>query len=234
MLQARGTGDGIGGSRCPVLVPDHAGILRMVDEGIAVVLIFRIDDIVAVDLLLTDGILFVPAEQHLHGPVLDDRLIGHVAGIPVAVLTVIAHAHVEESAGDVAFILVDGLEYFVGIARCLAGAQLRAVAGGIAGGAYFAIGIAGAAVVDIAVGGINVEEVAPGGGLLVEPALRPGMLAVPAVALLLIRAALAAIRTPLLVGIDIDDLAVGVAVGVGIGIEQAVVAHLCMPFNNIV
>ena len=98
-------------------VPDGASVLRVVDEGVAVVLVVSENDVVAVDFLLADGVLVAPAEEHVDGPGLDYRLVGHSAGAPVGVFVEVAHAHIHDGAGEIAFILVDRLEHGAGIAQ---------------------------------------------------------------------------------------------------------------------
>ena len=107
--QTRGAGDVVGAASLPVRVPDHAGILRMVNERIAVVLI-AVDGIVAVNLFLADGVFVAPAQQHGHGPGLDFGFVGHAARAPVVVFAVVAHAHVEVTAGNVTLVFVDGFK----------------------------------------------------------------------------------------------------------------------------
>ena len=204
----------------------------MVDEGVAVALIAE-DGVVAVDFLLADGVFVAPTQQHGHGPCLDFRLVGHGARAPPAVLAGIAHAHVEIAAGDVAFVLVDRLKHLTRIARRDTRPQFGAVARSVGGVVDLAVRIIRALPVDIAVGGIYVEEVAAGRGFLVEPALGPGVLAVPAVAFLVVSAAISA-EAVLDVGVDVPNLAVGLAVGVGEGIQKASIADHSMVLDDVV
>ena len=233
VLQTRGASDVIVGSPLPVLVPDHAGIFGMVDEGVAVVLV-AVDGVVAVDFLLADGVLVAPAQQHGHGPGFDVGLVGHAAGAPVVVFAAVAHAHVEVAAGDVTLVFVDGFKHLARVALRDARSQLGAVARGVGGVIDLAEGIVAALRVDEAIGGIHVEEVAAGRGALVEPALRPGVLAVPAVAFLFVFATQARAQAVFVVGIDVPNLAVGFAVGVGEGVDEAAVAHHVVAFDDVV
>ena len=56
-----GEGDRVGGGRFPVLIPNHACIFRVVDEGVAIVLV-TINGIVAIDLFLADRIFVTPTQ----------------------------------------------------------------------------------------------------------------------------------------------------------------------------
>ena len=100
--------------------------------------------------------------------------------------------------------------------------------------ADFAVGVVAALRVDKAVGGIHVEEVATGSGVLVEPTLRPGVFTIPAIAFLFVFAAQACVEAVLDVGINVPNFAVGLAVGVGKGVEEAVVAHHMVAFDDVV
>ena len=100
----------------PVGIPNGASIVRLVDEGVAVVL-NTINDVVSGDFLFADGVLFAPTHQHLDGPLLDDGFIGHAATAPIAIFAVVAYTHVHQGAREVAFVLVDRFENGASIAQ---------------------------------------------------------------------------------------------------------------------
>ena len=101
----------------PVRVPNHAGVFRMVDEGVAIVLVVAVNDIVAIDFLLANRVVVAPIQQHLNGPRQDFRLVGHAACAPIVVLGIIAHAHIHHGAGKVALVFIDWLENGTNIAQ---------------------------------------------------------------------------------------------------------------------
>ena len=145
------------------VAPEVVGQGGIVDERVAVVLNL-VDGLVAVDFFLGDGVLAVPLHQQVDGPCVEcgvEVLVDHVGVAPAQVL--IGCGHVEVGAGEVALVLVGGLEDILS-AAALAG-------DGIADGGYavleldvlgavnLAEGIVGFGGVGAHLGGVEVVEV---------------------------------------------------------------------------
>ena len=109
MRHVRGVGDVVNIGGRIVGIPNHPRILRMVDKRVAIALV-AIHRIVTVNLLLTHGVVVAPAKEHGKCPRFNNGFVRHPTASPTAVLTVIAHTHIEIAAGEVAFVFVNGFE----------------------------------------------------------------------------------------------------------------------------
>ena len=75
----------------------------VIDEGISVVLIIVIDEIVAVHFKFIDGIEFVPLQKRAEMP---EGLSGAGIRINQGAVRIVDDCHVEAGSGDIAFIVV--------------------------------------------------------------------------------------------------------------------------------
>lgn len=195
-------------------VADLIDPLRMINEGIAVVLPIIEDHLIAVPLEVVDGVKVVPlAEDGLH-PGLDIALAGAL-GITAGPLLPIRRGDVEVGAREVSLHLIVGLEARASVSRIVALPDEAARCGLVRDslGIDVAKGQVAAKSVDVAVRGPELEEIRLAVGAVVEasePALRPYVLSVETVSLLLVVAALAAlrgdVRNPAVRAVDIGNV----------------------------
>ena len=141
------------------VAPDVLGQFGMVDEGVAVFLLGG-HGLVAVEFFLADRVLAVPFQQKVDGPVGEGGIavVGQHIAVPARDAVVIGGGHVEVRAGEIALVLVVGLEDTSAVAGEGGGAELaqglHAVVGAQAGAVgALTEGIVGALAVDLAVGG---------------------------------------------------------------------------------